>query len=128
MYNISEYLFEKLHVNKDVKNIERKVDDPTTWQKGDILVTTGGYNMILVDFYEITAATGKSFKLKKLKDKIVSGNGMQGECIPDEGHYDTREPEQTVRINKYNSVKVGGTYGHYARLWDGKPEHFDHMD
>ena len=128
MNNLKEYIIEKFKISKDIANKESNPDDPTTWQVGDILVTSGGYNMILVDFFEIVSKTAKSFKLKKLKNKTISGNGWQGECVPDEGHYDTKEGEITCRINKYGSVRIGGHYGHTAYLWDGKPQHYDHMD
>ena len=68
MNNLSDYILEKLSINKDTE-VREKTDDPSTWSEGDILVTIGGYNMILVDFYKIIKATGKSFKVKELKKK-----------------------------------------------------------
>jgi len=126
MKNLNIFITEKLKLDKDTEYKERKPDDPTSWEAGDILVATGGYNMILVYFYKIIKRVGtKSFVVRRLKDKKVSGNGWTGECVAIENEFDPREKEITVRINKYNSVKIED---HYARLWDGKPEHYDHMD
>lgn len=124
MKNLNNYIFEKLKIDKD-SEYKEKSDDPTTWEVGDILVTSGGYNMILVDFYKIIKKTGKSFIVKELKKKNVSGNGWQGECVAIENEFDDRAQELRVRINKWNSVKIED---HYASYWDGKPVHYDHMD
>ncbi len=127
MKDINTYINEKLVINKDSINTpikDKKADDPTTWDIGDILVVSSGYNMILVDFYQIIRKTNKSFVVKELKKKIVSGDGWQGECVPLQNEF-YRNDELSIRINKYNRVKIDG---HYASLWNGKPAFFDHMD
>ena len=125
MINILNYLTEKLHLNKGMKS-QVDYDDPSTWDVGDILVAQWGYDMTIVDFYEITKITGshKTFTLKNLKNKIVSGNGMQGTCVPEEGKYEN-DKELRARVTKYNRAKVDGEY---LSLWSGKPVHFDHMN
>jgi hypothetical protein len=124
MKTILEYI-----LNKDTKIIKKRdPEDPNTWCVGDILVGSGGYNMTLVYFYEIKSKTAKSFKLRRLNNKCISGGGMQGECVPDEGNYDIHEKEISCRINKYGRLRVGGKYGHTVYLWDGKPQWYDHMD
>lgn len=124
MQRLDRYIVEKLRINKDTVNKEQDPDDPTDWQEGDILVTSGGYNMVIIDFYKITKRGNRSFKVKELKQKIVKGNGMQGECIAlDE--FEKGATELTARITKYNRVKIDGNY---ASIWSGKPIHFDHMD
>jgi hypothetical protein len=126
MKDLNIFISEKLKLDKNSEYKEKKVDDPTTWDEGDILVTSGGYNMVLIYFYKIIKKVGtKSFIVRQLKQKKVSGNGWQGECVPIENEFDQSEKEITVRINKYNSLKIED---HYARLWDGKPEHYDHLD
>ena len=125
MKDINIFLSEKLNINKDTTIIDKKRDDPTTWKEGDILVTIGGYNMILVDFYKIIKSTGKSFKVKELKKKNVSGNGWQGECVAIENEFESDAKEINCRITKYGGLKIDG---HYANLWSGEPVHYDHMD
>ena len=125
MKDINNYIVEKLHIDKNTKlSAPSDPKDPKTWRAGDILVVIGGYSMVLVDYYQIMRATGKSFIVRHLKDKIVSGSGQRGESVPVEGEFEDNKDIQ-VRINKYNEVSIDG---HYASLWDGKPQAFDHMD
>lgn len=124
MRGIDEFLFEKLHLRKDIQTKKVDLDDPSGWQVGDILVSQWGYSMVIVDFYEIIKSTGKTFVLRQLKDDIVSGNGMQGKSVPVEGKYED-DKEHRVRVNKYNRVKIDGAY---LSLWNGEPVSFDHMD
>jgi len=127
MKAIDKFLVEKLHIDDKADPKQKsKRDDPTQWKVGDIVTAVFHYSMTLVEFYEIIKATGKSFTFKKLKHKIVSGNGMQGTCEPIPGEYDERDSKPvTARINKWGSVKIRD---YYCYWWDGKPEHFDHMD
>lgn len=126
MKEIRKFLIEKLVINKDTIEKKPKRNDPLQWKVGDIVVATYHYSMTLVDFYEIIKATGKSFTFRKLKDKVVSGNSMQGTCVALPGEYDDREEKDvTARINKYGSVKIRD---YYCSWWDGTPEHFDHLD
>lgn len=127
MKNLSDILLEKLVVNtkSEAENIDP--EDPTKWIVGDVLVTTGGYSMLLVHFYKITKATGKSFKVRELKQKIVSGNGMQGKCVAIRNEFiDDKEIQcRIVTRGSKAHVKIDD---HYAKLWDGEPEYFDHLD
>ena len=126
MKNLNNYIIEKLKLNDNIKTqTEKKVDDPTTWDVGDIVVATWGYSMTIVDFYQIIKATGKSFTLRELEQKIVHGDGQRGESVPIEGKFNEREKPINVRINKYGSVKIDRAY---CRLWTGQPVSFDHMD
>ena len=127
MKTLDNFLVEKLHIDdKANPNQKPKRDDPDQWKVGDIVTAVFHYSMTLVEFYEIIKATGKSFTFKKLKQKIVSGNGMQGACEPILGEYDERDSKPvTARINKWGSVKIRDYYCHW---WDGKPENFDHLD
>ena len=127
MKTIDKFLVEKLHIDDKVDSKSKpKRNDPTQWKVGDIVTAIFQYNMTLVDFYEIIKATGKSFTFKKLKQEIVSGSGMQGTCQPIIGKYDERENKPiTARINKWGNVKIRD---YHCYWWDGKPEHFDHLD
>lgn len=127
MKAIDKFLVEKLHIDDKADPKQKsKRDDPTQWKVGDIVTAVFHYSMTLVEFYEIIKVTGKSFTFKKLKQKIASGNGMQGTCEPIPGEYDERDSKPvTARINKWGSVKIRD---YYCYWWDGKPEHFDHLD
>ena len=126
MKNIYSFISEKLKINSDtIKNTtESNPSDPNTWRIGDIVYTSWGYNMTIVDYYEIIKRTGKGFTFRKLKDKIVSGNGFQGKSVPLEGEYEN-DKEIKCRINKWGSVRIEDSTAH---LWDGEPIYYDHLD
>ena len=108
----------------NIKNREKKYDDPTTWEVGDILLCIYGYSMTLPYFFKITKINGKQFTCIRLKGKIVSGsrNGQWKEIATDEP-YDGKEIK--CRINKYGTIKIENKY---ATLWDGNPVFGDDMD
>ena len=126
MKSIFDFITEKLSLDSNIKiNNKDKSDDPTTWEVGDIIYTHWGYSMVIIDYYEIVKATGKSFVVKHLKDEVVSGDGQRGESMPVKGEYEDGGKEIRCRINSRGSVKIDDGY---AYLWDGKPKAFDHMD
>jgi len=96
------------------------------WDVGDIVLTSWGYSMTIVDFYKITKKVGKaSFEFEKLESKLVSGsyNSPSGyEVVPDEN---TVIGTLRGRIGKHGYVKIGG---HIATLWNGKPAYENHCD
>jgi len=123
MLDFKNYIIEKLSkINKDTK-----LDNtgPETWEVGDIIVATFSYSMTIVKFYEIIKRTNKSFTLRQLKDKVVKGDGMQGEMVAIEGEYEKGEKDVIARINKFGSVKFDS---YYCNRWDGKPVWFSHLD
>ena len=128
MKNLNNYISEKLVIDDNVKTHKPDPKDPFTWAVGDILVCTWGATMSLVEFYRITKFSGKTFELKELKKKFVSGSAMQGKCIAID-EIDPRGETVKARIGKNNSVKKSNTTSaQFLRLWDGEPEWEDHMD
>lgn len=123
MINIYEYLINKQTKEKNTPD----PDNPRTWQVGDILVTTYGYNMTLNRFYRITKIVGKaSFELETLNSKLTDGayNHPAG-CheIPDESK--NTGIIAKGRIGKTGRLKIDG---HIASLWNGKPVYANHCD
>lgn len=129
MINIKDFIFEKLKLNKDIEiGADKKEDDPTTWDVGDILSGTFGYNMVIPAFFKVIKKTAKQFTVVKLSKKLASGhyNGSFEE-VPDESKLDQdlkRNPIR-ARINKRNHLVIDNIY---VSLWDGKPVHGDDMD
>lgn len=123
MKELDKFLFEKLKISDDSEYMDS--NDKKNWKVGDIVVAEFHWSMTLVDFYEITKTTGKTFTMKKLKQKIVSGNGQEGKCEPIKGEYEKNEPEVRARINKYGYVKIRD---YYCDLWNGDPVYFSHLD
>lgn len=98
---------------------------------GDILTCSWGYSMTLVDFYKVTERKAKSIKLEKLQNKIISGGGYSGQCIPsqelDRDQADVKN--KLFRIGaKWDKHVVCRIKDHSVYYWDGRPESYDHMD
>jgi len=121
MIDLTEFISEKLHINADSKPKEA---DATTHKIGDILFGSGGYTMILPHFYQVISRTAKSYKVKELKQKIVSGGGFQGEVEPIRNEFKDDTIYKCV-VSKYGNLKIDG---HQVNLWDGKPKQYDHLD
>lgn len=127
MRKINEFILEKLHIDKDTKKQTKDLYDCSQWEVGDIIVSRYSSSTIWIHFYELVRRTEKMFELKKLKEKIVKGDGQRGESVALPGQYDEREKENIkARLNKWGSVAIDK----YTRcfLWNGEPVAFDHMD
>ena len=126
MKKLYNFICEKLLISKDTqKQVDKKADDPSTWDVGDILAGTAGYSMQLPRFYKITKITPKMVTAVRIHGKIVSGhrNG-QWEEVADENSKPIGEPCRG-KVRPSGSVKLDGTYLH---LWNGKPLSGDDMD
>ena len=86
---------------------------------GDIAVSDHSYESRHVDFYEITNIKGKTITVKRLLQKIVSGNLQNGTCMPILGKYDTT-PEIKCRVGK-RGLRIDD---YYTYKWNGEPEQF----
>ena len=107
--------------------------DPSEVQVGDILSCTWGYSMTIVDYYRVTERKAKSIKLEKLENKIISGGGYSGKCMPSnkraEDRYQTDVAGKLFRIGvKWSKDVVCRIKDHSVYFWDGKPDSYDHMD
>lgn len=106
---------------------EKNAEDATTWEVGDILAGSSGYNMVLPRFYKITKKTASQFTCIRLAGKIVDGsrNGQWHEIATDEPYEYDHGKEYKCRINKWGRVRVDDVL---VSLWNGKPLYGDDMD
>lgn len=107
-------------------------DDPSVPKVGDILYSSWGYSMTIVDFYKVikVSPSGKSITLQKLEDEVVDGEaGYQGYVMPS-SYEDRREkPIKNKRVSPSRdgySVKINQSANAYK--WDGKKKYFNRMD
>lgn len=84
--------------------------------KGDILVSSWGYDQTNVDFYQVLKTSKDYATLVRLQSKVIQTGFMSGTSCPTE-QIDTEPPFRRkihldhIKINSYA----------YARVWDGKP-------
>lgn len=98
---------------------------PHTLKIGDVLVSSWGYSMTLVDFYEVIEITKHGATLEKIGDTLVTGEaGYSGTLVADPAQRTGKTLK--VRVPADNSPKVRDNG--WARVWDGKPCYFNRMD
>jgi hypothetical protein len=133
-----------LDINTYNKNMDRLQDqlaefrldddiDPSTPKVGDILYSSWGYSMTIVDFYKVLKVTpsGKSVSVQRLQSKTVEGHaGYEGYVMPTEHEATDRD---TFFRNKRVSPSGQGysitlTSCQTAFTWDGKKKYFNRMD
>ena len=103
---------------------------PQDVEVGDILMSSWGYSMSLVDFYKVIERKKSSIKLVNLKDKVVDGDGMSGKVVPTtETEKDQYVDGKLFRIGtKWSKDVVCQVNGHSVVYWNGKPQTFDKWD
>jgi hypothetical protein len=98
---------------------------------GDILCSKQSYGMTIVTFYKVIGVTpsGKSVKLKKLKNKVVSddGYGQEGYVVPSDVEGDK------VLVKRLGKTSSGDDYVkisdyEYAYHWNGENQYFTFLD
>ena len=62
-------------LSQEAKTLEHTPTTGMEVHEGDIFVSSWGYSMTLVDFYQVTkvSKTGKSVNVRKLASKVVPG-------------------------------------------------------
>ena len=130
-----EYNVEKEEVKEEPlpDYVKDYTKDPQDVAVGDILTCSWGYSMTIVDYYRVTERKAKSIKLEKLATKTLTGGGYQGTCMPSNeraaDRFQTDIQNKLFRIGvKWSKDVVCQINGHSVYYWDGKPDHYDHMD
>lgn len=102
------------------------------YKVGDILSSTWGYSMVIVDYYQVVAVTAKMITVRKIASKNVDGDSMRGSSVPVLNAFlKTKYSWQTPF--EYKRKVLSGGYINIdsvscARKWNGKPLYHDHMD
>ena len=134
-----------MHIDKKIKNVydineqKRKTKEEEKLKKeeflkeikiGDIFRTSWGYNMTLVDFFQVTGKPSpRKFTITPIEKEIKDGGcrGYEGECrgIPDSFFGESKN----VQVSAYKSLVNCDEYKHSAYPTDSKSwHHFSHMD
>lgn len=128
--SFSQMVNEKRDKNRGiVKNFDGDIRDYV--KVGDIYYTSWGYDMTIVDFYEITSIIGKQTvtmrKLNQKRDEHMSGIGT---TMPVLGSYNG-DDFRARAVNSYwneKPVAFNVEYHQTAYKWDGNPLRFNDWD
>jgi hypothetical protein len=89
-----------------------------SYQVGDILVSSWGYDQTNVFFYEVVKATAATVRVRRRNASIASSGNMSGYSVPAEGFHDSETLSRTV---KDDAIKIESFERAYR--WNGKPQH-----
>lgn len=106
----------------------KRIINKHTLGVGDILVTSWGYSMTIVNFFKVTKIlTPTKIIVVSLGDRAVKGSlGYNGTKVPEPSHVG-REQTTFVR-NDGCKVFLDSGVAARATLWDGSAMWFNHMD
>lgn len=105
--------------------------DPSVPKVGDILYSSWGYGMTIVDFFKVikVSPSGKSITLQELESDIVEGSGYDGYKMPSKHEDRRKSPIKNKRVSPGRdgySVKINQSANAYK--WDGKKKYFNTLD
>ena len=100
------------------KELQKRKDFVHNIQKGEIFVSSWGYDQTNIDFYEVVEIKGKMVVVREIAGKITESKPPTDYVVPVPGHF-VGQPK-LVKPNPSGGFKVGD---HYASKWDGKPEY-----
>lgn len=96
---------------------------------GDILVNSWGYDMTVIDFYQIVSLKGSHYvNIRSINQKSEFTGFMSGICRPVRDDFSEKDQkEYCVKTSPYG-VNVPESKGRIMQRWTGKFESFDHAD
>ena len=97
------------------------------YKVGDILYSSWGYGMTIVNFYKVTRLIGTSkVELVELSQR-KTGDGWAGETVPTDTPLSTPKVFSVKRSGSADpGIKVRDSGD--ARKWDGKPKYYNTLD
>lgn len=118
-------------IKKSADNHEKRMEERrlarknlvNPFEKGDILVSSWGYDQTNIDFYEILETTDKSVKIEKVGSETIGDNGPGGLLVVPNTSWRSGKI-MTKRVGTHESVKI--TSYAYAHKWNGNPEYETH--
>lgn len=93
--------------------------------KGQILVSSWGYSMTIVDYFKVDRVTPKGVWLVQIGTKYVTGGGYNGDSMPCE--QSTRGAPFFTRASK-DGVTRGANSSSRAYPWNGQPVYYNRVD
>jgi len=106
-------------VARELIRIAKELVAKDSYEVGDILYSSWGYDQTNVDFYQIVATTGKSVKIREIGQKVVRSTvgADYVVAVPN----DFQSSPMTKRIRPGAPIKISSFQRAYP--WDGKPRY-----
>lgn len=119
-------------INNSENNNTEEVVNAHGIKVGDIFYTSFGYDMTLVNFYQVVRVMPKSVVVKKINSEVVDGNSFTGKCRPIKNDF-TNSDVYTTRTDfswngKERILKNADGRKNRGYEWLGNPVYFNIMD
>ena len=94
-----------------------------TFKIGDILDYEWGYDQTNVEFFQVVGitASGKSVKIRKIKQTCIGANDMTGTCIALKDQFIENAPVLIKRVKSYKDQPIVVMDYSTADKWNGLP-------
>lgn len=117
----------------------KKNTTPNPYKPGDIVTTTWGYSMTIVDFYEVIRTTPSKVELRELQQEERADGFLSGYTTPKIGCYAPEnngpysiKPGQLCKVRPDGIILIPSYPGsrdfNYAGRWSGQPKYYNHCD
>jgi len=105
------------------------------FEVGQIVCSSYGYDMTLVEYYVVTRMTKASVWMRCINTIVTGDDGRgEGKAVPDMKSLEADSPYQYVpvfrkKIQHYESGKqyVSDSIKYFC-IWDGKPQYYNSWD
>jgi hypothetical protein len=92
---------------------------------GTIFASSWGYDQTNVDFYEVIKVTKASVVIREIaKAQQTKDDGWTGHVTPQPGEFVGDPMTRRLKAGWDNTPGVKVRSYAWARVWDGKPQHF----
>lgn len=99
---------------------------------GDIFYTSFGYDMTLVNFYQVIKVMPKSVSVREISSGIVDGDNFAGKCRPIKDDFISDDVYTTRTDFSWNGkeriLKNADGRKHIGYEWKNNPVYFNTMD
>lgn len=119
-------------LNITVKIEGESLSSPTSFDylpdivPGTIYVNSFGYDMTLVNYYQVVRRSNKTIYLQEINSKVLTGGGYSGKVEPIKDSFKDDKIIRSVLSGNGEWIRLG--QNGRARLWDGKPDYYNTMD
>lgn len=90
--------------------------------RGDILYSSWGYDQTNVDFYEVTAVSGKAVVIREIAKKSLSSGGGVDKVVAVKGHFVGDAMKKIPQMGYKGEAYIKLTSFSSAHPWDGTPK------
>lgn len=127
-----DVVIKQIQIKQEAKAIKKaynaNIKANEHFKVGDVVVNTWGYEQTNVEFYQVTAITGKSIKVREISQKIednsMYSHGMACNVLPKNDEFIGDEFMLRLKADHNNEVRICNPKSYYYfRKWSGTSQY-----